>query len=188
MDNEDRVKQVSAPEGGNFSNQISPEKLQANRKNAKRSTGPRTPRGKRNSSRNALKHGILSNDLLVGHGTGRENRREYQALLAELIEDLQPVGRTEELLVERIVGCDWRYRRSLRAEAGEIAIGFLEEERHSLRVTDPNLPGPEATENILRYQSAILKQRSRAMAELEERQRRRQQKPSPDHPRADSQD
>ena len=39
---------------------ISARKLQANRNNAKRSTGPRSERGKAASCRNALKHGILS--------------------------------------------------------------------------------------------------------------------------------
>lgn len=42
---------------------ISERKLQANRANAKRSTGPRTEAGKAASCRNALKHGILSRAL-----------------------------------------------------------------------------------------------------------------------------
>jgi len=42
---------------------ISERKLQANRANAKRSTGPRTDRGKAISGRNAVKHGILSRSL-----------------------------------------------------------------------------------------------------------------------------
>ena len=42
---------------------ITERKLQANRANAKRSTGPRTERGKAIARRNALKHGILSRSL-----------------------------------------------------------------------------------------------------------------------------
>jgi hypothetical protein len=42
---------------------ISERKLQANRANAKRSTGPRTEAGKAVSRRNALKHGILSRPI-----------------------------------------------------------------------------------------------------------------------------
>jgi hypothetical protein len=42
---------------------ISERKLQANRANAKRSTGPRTEAGKAASRKNALKHGILSRSI-----------------------------------------------------------------------------------------------------------------------------
>jgi hypothetical protein len=38
---------------------VSERKCKANRENAKKSTGPKTPRGKRNSSFNAIKHGLL---------------------------------------------------------------------------------------------------------------------------------
>ena len=44
---------------------ISERKLQANRANAKRSTGPRTEAGKAASRKNALKHGILSRSIDV---------------------------------------------------------------------------------------------------------------------------
>ena len=39
-------------------------KCQANRANAQKSTGPRSPEGKRRSSRNALKHGLLSSQVV----------------------------------------------------------------------------------------------------------------------------
>jgi hypothetical protein len=158
---------------------VSPEKLQANRDNAKRSTGPRTPRGKRNCSRNALKHGILSKDLVIRSGEGRESIKDFQDLLSQLIEDLHPSGRAEESLVEMVAICDWRFRRALRAEVGEITNGFADEERHRLHQVDRNLPGQEATEKILRYQTAILRQKSQAMADLEKLQRRREVRRTP---------
>jgi hypothetical protein len=46
-----------------MSRPISERKLQANRANAKRSTGPRTEAGKAASRKNALKHGILSRSI-----------------------------------------------------------------------------------------------------------------------------
>ena len=39
--------------------------IRANRENAKKSTGPRTPEGKANSSKNALKHGLLAEDAVI---------------------------------------------------------------------------------------------------------------------------
>jgi uncharacterized protein (DUF2236 family) len=165
------------------SQSVSPEKLQANRDNAKRSTGPRTPRGKRNSRRNALKHGLLSKDLVISSGEGKESAKEFQDLLSQLKQDLQPVGRAEESLVEIVASCDWRFRRALRAEAGEITNGFAEEERLRLRQVDRNLPGQEATDKVLRYQTTILRQRRRAMEELEQLQRRREARRKRNHER-----
>jgi len=156
----------------NSSKQVSPEQLQANRQNSKKSTGPRSAVGKRHSSRNGLKHGLLSKDLVIRTGDGRESAREFQELLQQLKEDLQPNGRVEESLVEMIASCDWRFRRALRAEAGEIMNGFADEARSRLNQFDRNLPGSEATEKILRYQKAILRQRSQMMGELEKLQRK----------------
>ena len=44
---------------------ISRRKLRANRDNAKKSTGPRTPEGKHRSSQNATPHGIFCQDLCL---------------------------------------------------------------------------------------------------------------------------
>ncbi len=44
---------------------LSPNKLAANRENARRSTGPRTAEGKLASRMNAVKHGILSSAVVV---------------------------------------------------------------------------------------------------------------------------
>jgi len=94
---------------------VSERKLQANRENAKKSTGPKTPRGKDYSRRNALKHG-----LFVSHITDfealHEDPRAFQALMNGLWDQYQPIGRAEELEVERIALCCWRLKRSWRYE------------------------------------------------------------------------
>ena len=98
----------------------SPRKAEANRQNAKRSTGPKTDRGKAVSSRNALKYGVYSAEGVVTEGDGKENVKEYRALLAELERDLKPVGVLERALVETIANQYWRRRRVLRHERGQI--------------------------------------------------------------------
>jgi len=60
---------------------------------------------------------------VIGDGTGKESLGEFHKLFAELIEDLQPQGRAELSLVETVAICDWRFRRTLRAEAEQIALG-----------------------------------------------------------------
>ena len=151
--------QAQAPE-------ISPRKLEANRKNALKSTGPKTVTGKRFSSRNALKHGLLSRDLVIRDGAGKESVEEFQQLLAELIGEHRPQGRTELSLVETVAVCDWRFRRALHAEAAEIASG------QSCDV-DFVLPPPHITDMILRYQTTIYRQKMQALQLLGELQQRR---------------
>lgn len=90
-------------------------KLKANRENAKKSTGPRTPRGKSFSRRNALKHGLFARDpweFLVQ----REDPDEYGQLLAELHAYYEPIGRAEDLEVERTAVLWWRHKRVWRYE------------------------------------------------------------------------
>ncbi len=96
----------------------SPKKAAANRRNSRNSTGPLTPEGKKRASTNALRHGLLSGELLLSD----ENPDEFAALLQGLTEDLRPVGIYESYLVERIAIGVWRSRRLVRAEHAEIEL------------------------------------------------------------------
>ena len=73
-------------------------------------TGPRLTKGKKRSSRNALKNGIFSKSLILGS----ESRGEYQLLLNGVRKDLQPEGTVESALVESIAFLLWRKRRLLQ--------------------------------------------------------------------------
>ena len=95
-------------------------KIQANRRNALRSTGPKTERGKRTVARNAIKHGFLAREVVITAGDGEESSEEFQDLVKQLCEDYEPVGVVEESLVQTIANCWWRKARVLRAENGEI--------------------------------------------------------------------
>ncbi len=100
----------------------SPAQIAANRANAQKSTGPKTPAGRDASKMNALKHGILSRETVVRGRCIQEDELEFAALHQRLWEDLMPAGPLEEMLVDRIVTAHWRLRRALKAEAGEIAL------------------------------------------------------------------
>jgi hypothetical protein len=66
----------------------------------------------------ALKtHGIFTVGLVRIH----ESRAQYHRIVADMVETLQPVGRLEEILGEKLAMLVWRYRRLLQAEAAEIA-------------------------------------------------------------------
>jgi len=87
--------------------------IDANRRNAQKSTGPRSAQGKGASSRNGLKHG-LSGDKHILPG---ENPEEFLLLLKDLYDNFHPVGLGEEKLVQRIAAGQWRLDRTLPMEA-----------------------------------------------------------------------
>jgi hypothetical protein len=92
----------------------SDKQIQANRRNAQRSTGPKTPQGKAAVRMNARTHGLRSQEVLLP----TENEAAFTELSAHLRAELQPVGENESLLVDRIIAAHWRLRRLGRVEAG----------------------------------------------------------------------
>ena len=92
---------------------ISERKLHANRMNAKKSTGPRTPEGKAMSCMNALKHGLRAEAVVLPG----EDKEEFDALFLSVVEELQPETPFQAVIVERIAGTMWRLRRSAQFDA-----------------------------------------------------------------------
>ena len=92
----------------------------ANRQNARKSTGPKTPQGKAAVRLNAAKHGLLSEETLLPGEDGDALEELAERLRAEL----RPAGELEALLVDRIVAAHWRLRRLGRVEAGVFAWEF----------------------------------------------------------------
>ncbi|MGO9060441.1 MAG: hypothetical protein ACLQU2_24115 [Candidatus Binataceae bacterium] len=101
----------------------SPKQVAANRRNAMRSTGPRTPKGKEVSKFNATKHGLRASEIVI---PGQEDALEFEALHQELLDDWMPEGCTEISLVNEIAIAQWRLRRAHRAELGEIRNGIMD--------------------------------------------------------------
>jgi hypothetical protein len=94
----------------------SAKQLEANRKNALRSTGPTTPKGKQVSRLNALKHGLQAKEVLIPG----EDPADFDAMKSELRDDLKPEGHMESHFVDQIGFYEWNLRRVRRAEAGAI--------------------------------------------------------------------
>src|SRR5262245_12307429 len=85
---------------------------EANRQNAQKSTGPRTPTGKAVVALNAIKHGLLSRESLVKG----ESETDLIAFGKRLRTQLAPVGELELLLVDRVISTAWRLRRLVAVE------------------------------------------------------------------------
>jgi hypothetical protein len=117
------TESLSVPKGKKVVHYTVSEKVfAANRRNTLRSTGPRTAKGKAVSRMNVVKHGILSTEVVVQGLRVQEREDEFQALRERCWQSLAPVGPVEEMLVDRIVTAQWRLRRALMAETGEIVL------------------------------------------------------------------
>ena len=87
--------------------------IEANRLNARKSTGPRSAHGKAASSQNALKSGIdAQSEIIPGEKPG-----DLDALAAEYLDSFQPTTPEERLFVDTLVRDDWQLRRLARVEA-----------------------------------------------------------------------
>jgi len=90
----------------------------ANRLNASRSTGPRTPEGKARVALNARKHGLLSRESLVEG----ESELDLLDFGKRLRAQLAPIGELELFLADRIISNAWRLRRAVGIEAALLNV------------------------------------------------------------------
>jgi hypothetical protein len=82
--------------------------IEANRRNAQKSTGPKTPAGKARSSRNAFIHGLSSQRPIVTI----ENPAEFNAFANKFMDQYEPLEPSEIFLVRRIACLAWRIQRA----------------------------------------------------------------------------
>ena len=119
-------------------NGISQRKLEANRANAQKSTGPRTDAGKRRSSLNAQTHGLrarLSTDALVC----QHEREDFQLLADALHEELNPQSPLQHLLAERLALLAWKMRRTAAAEAALLDKDLARDRKYRQHENDKKL-------------------------------------------------
>jgi len=85
----------------------SPARAAANAANAQLSTGPTTAEGKARSTRNAVKHGLTSKQLVIAPG----EEEEFAELHDSLYEQLAPEGALEVGLFNMLVHAAWNLQR-----------------------------------------------------------------------------
>jgi len=86
--------------------------ITANRSNAQKSTGPRTPDGKTIVSQNPVKHGLTAaNDIISS-----ESHADFDLYREHLLAELAPASPMESILAERIVSLSWRLKRAARIQ------------------------------------------------------------------------
>lgn len=99
---------------------MSKKKDQANRANARRSTGPRTPTGRAVSRLNATAHGLRALSPVIPG----EDPAEWERHLAGVVAALRPAGALEAELAARVAICLWRMRRVISFETRATADGL----------------------------------------------------------------
>jgi len=113
--------------------------IAANRVNAQESTGPKTPEGKARVSKNALKHGFFSKDVVLPE---EDPDGEFPQLRESLTEEWQPQSSTEQFLVEALAGAMWKLMRAQRIQKGAwTRLLRIDYERHEADKPETAAPG-----------------------------------------------
>jgi hypothetical protein len=181
---------VSVPSNSNLRRRpiaLTRRRIEANRRNATRSSGPRTLEGKAKVARNAVKHGFFATQQ---RWTPRQ-QRDFEETLAGLRDDLKPQGIGEESCVWMLassyarMAALWRYeniaalkyhQRQDRemderiASAKPVEAARLRAGRENLRragLWRPTIPGPREARAIIRYGGSLDRTIRRASLELE---------------------
>jgi len=97
----------------------------ANRLNARRSTGPRSPEGKAACRFNALKSGIDAQAQVIPG----EDPAQLETLVAEYQERFDASAPECRMLVDTLIACEWQFRRLNRAEASLWQFAVMDTER-----------------------------------------------------------
>jgi len=143
-----------SPEAGKPA--VSAKKLQANRENAQKSTGPRTQSGKEKSAANSYKHGFFANRIFRNMEQWAKDHVEYETVATGFHQHYHPVGYVENFMVEKIATEALRLARLLEYEQKMLGWSHPFEGRSS--------------NSLQRYQAAINRQLFQAMEELERHQ------------------
>ena len=166
--------------------------ITANRRNAQKSTGPKTAEGKTVVAQNAVKHGLFARENVIKC----EKQADFDHFRAELLAGLKPVEGVEAMLAERVVSLSWRLRRAERMsrEAIDVMIARAEtnrwqkQERKEAGLLDrkagrselvlgwatiKDFSDGQVLERLLMYEKRIESSLYKAMAELQKLQRLR---------------
>jgi len=92
--------------------------IEANRRNARLSTGPVTEEGKRTSRQNALRHGLTAETVI----DALEDAEDYAAFEMAVTADYEAQTAVERELVLRLASLLWRLRRATAIESGLFKI------------------------------------------------------------------
>ena len=140
--------------------------FEANRRNAQKSTGPKTPEGKSAVSMNALRHGLRARTVVLPG----EDPTEFHQLCDDLQAEWTPQSRTEQFYVEQMAVSQWKLTRM---EVVEVNIFKDTDAKSQLSMLD----------RLWQAECRLERSYARAQRELERLQKSRPQPdPQPEEP------
>ncbi len=164
---------------------VSKKQVSANRENAKKSTGPKTPGGKAKSAQNATTHGLTAHYDVIR----TESQEDFDLYRHEMIDEMDPIGPMQHRLAERIVSLSWRLRRAEQLHNQTIdAMLEYKGSHHDLalghRATE-DFANCRVLDKLIMYERRIENSLYKTMRELKKLQNEKtQNKPNPPiHPK-----
>jgi hypothetical protein len=136
-----------------------PAQIEANRRNAEKSSGPRSVKGKSVSRFNALKSGIYAQAQVIPG----EDAEELEALAASYQDDFLPETGPEWFLVDSMLRADWQMRRLQKIET-RLWEQEIREAEDRAKAYQPN----EAVARLERRMDAVARSFFRALKEMKE--------------------
>jgi hypothetical protein len=161
--------------------------IDANRRNAQKSTGPRTQEGKAKSRRNGLQHGLTAKTCMFED----EDPEALLSILEEIREKFNPQDTDEDFLIERMAKARFKYNRIMPIEAAIYNLR-LSVDRTPKEITEAlgvngqrawaymrDANGGNALSKLARYETSLLREYDRSRQELEKLQKIRAAGPTP---------
>ncbi len=136
-------------------------------------TGPTSQTGKATVSKNAIKHGLRASKWL-----SPEEKKDFEALAADLLDEYQPSTATQRILVERIAMCMSKLRRLHTIEDALFHKARVDDVQHKLQFHPHTsaltleqteiaaMPPFGQIDTLARYQTTLDRQLSKAIGEL----------------------
>lgn len=127
--------------------------VQANRENAKKSTGPKTEQGKRTVAGNAVTHGLCAKAVLVWN----ESSEEWDAMREDILADNRTGSAVEKALLGRVALYAWRLRRAAHVEREMLESDMRAPAPHRPHGLDPHEYRPCTGEGIPHFGGRVEK-------------------------------
>ena len=138
----------------------------ANKENAKKSTGPKTTEGKATSAQNAVTHGLTASYDVIKS----ESQEDFDLYRHEMIDEMDPFGPMQHRLAERIISLSWRLRRAERMHNLTIdAMLERENSDHELalgRMANKDFSYDKSLDHLIMYERRIENSLYKTMKEL----------------------
>jgi hypothetical protein len=137
--------------------------IDANRRNALKSTGPTTREGKQRSRCNAVRHGLTAETVIAA----LEDSEDYEAFEAAVISDYDAESAVERELVLRLASVLWRLRRATGIETALFESATEDSRKHERRLSCENLGrAADLTERnrrlLQRFRNPTLRRKTRS--------------------------